>query len=38
MGPALNRLSGAEKTMTTVADYREANRPDATGSNGRLSA
>jgi short-subunit dehydrogenase len=38
MGPALNRVSGAEKTMTTVADYREAKRPDAVGGNGRLSA
>lgn len=38
MGPALNRMSGAEKTMTTVADYREARRPEATGNNGRISA
>jgi short-subunit dehydrogenase len=38
LGPALNRVSGAEKTMTTVADYREAKRRDANGSNGRLSA
>jgi hypothetical protein len=38
MGPALNRVSGAEKTMTTVADYREAKRPDVSGSKGRHSA
>ena len=38
MGPTLNRASGAEKTMTTVADYREAQRPATTASTGRLSA
>jgi short-subunit dehydrogenase len=38
MGPTLNRVSGADKTMTTVPDYRQAQRPDAIGSNGRLSA
>jgi hypothetical protein len=38
MGPVLNRVSGADKTMTTVADHREAKRPDVSGSNGRLSA
>jgi short-subunit dehydrogenase len=38
MGPALNRMSGADKTMTTVADYREAKRPHTIGSDGRLSA
>jgi short-subunit dehydrogenase len=38
MGPALNRVSGAEKAMTAVADYREVRRPTVTGSNGRLSA
>ena len=27
LGPALNRLSGADKLMTSVADYREATRP-----------
>src|SRR6266702_878776 len=26
LGPALNRLSGADKLMTSVADYREATR------------
>ena len=26
LGPALNRLSGAGKLMTSVADYREATR------------
>ena len=32
LGPALNRLSGASKLMTSVADYREATRacPPAT--------
>ena len=37
MGPALNRASGAEKVVTTVADYREARRPSTVGTNGRLS-
>jgi hypothetical protein len=26
LGPALNRLSGAGKLMTSVADYRETTR------------
>jgi hypothetical protein len=26
LGPALNRLSGGDKLMTFVADYREATR------------
>jgi hypothetical protein len=32
LGPGLNRLSGADKLMTSVADYREATRacPPAT--------
>jgi short-subunit dehydrogenase len=30
MGPALNRLSGADKLMASVADYREAVRPQPT--------
>lgn len=35
MGPALNRASGAEKVLTTVADYREAQRPATVDTNGR---
>ena len=27
LGPAINRLSGADKLMASVADYREASRP-----------
>ena len=28
LGPGLNRLSGADKLMTAIADYREAARTD----------
>ena len=34
-GPAMNRISGADKLMTTVADYREAAHD---GTSGRISA
>lgn len=37
MGPALNRVSGADKVMTAVADHREARRPERLTANGRLS-
>jgi hypothetical protein len=30
LGPALNRLSGADTLMTSVADHREATRADPT--------
>ena len=33
LGPALNRLSGADKLMTSVADYREATRAYPAGHN-----
>ncbi len=33
LGPALNRLSGADKLMTAVADHREAARTSPAGGN-----
>jgi len=33
LGPALNRLSGAGKLMTSVADYWEATRAHPAGHN-----
>jgi hypothetical protein len=33
LGPAINRLSRADKLMASVADYREARRTQATPHN-----